>query len=224
MSGIFGGIANQTKSQIYAELKTYTDYKVPKWIGLTLVEARKIRTYYRYMASKYPNITISHWGSVTSAKLETILLRLGNAKIEKEDKNIENIKKLIKESVNKVVVKKPTPEQLKKILEMLFGKGKFILSSDGSYYTLNNKTITKLLKNIDELYYTEDEHYGSDNEFIQSIKDTEKFTIKRLESNNYPSMFEGSRFNYISKLPVDLSRYQIANSDIQTYSYDFSIN
>ena len=79
-----GGVANQNKSSIYRNIKTYTKYKTPKWIGLTVKEAERILMYYRYLASKYPEVDISHWESVTSEDLFKLSVRLGIDRIEKE--------------------------------------------------------------------------------------------------------------------------------------------
>lgn len=104
-----------------------------------------------------------------------------------------------------------------------------VLRSDNDYYALNDRTTRKLLKTLREvemLEYIPPDNETSDFKLMKSIINNGNIEVLRvLDDESVHGLIEeiaAKGFDYISKLKIDLSRYQIAKTKKEYLSYEFS--
>ena len=240
MAQNFGGNA---RSRVYQSIKSsFPNYPIPNWrgTGLTLQELNMIKTIYTQYKKHFGHIALPNWPYVTSdlitkyylkqvddlTKLKNMLEKEYKENIEKKAKRTENIiNDLVNGRINKIEFKHPTKNLIKYILERLQGQGKFVMNlGKNNYYTLNNRTITKLLDNLDELFM-ETVIKGmsySDIELMHVLLSYDTVSIERVIGGK--QFIEGSRFKYICNLPISLERYQIPTKQEDIYKFEYIEN
>lgn len=236
INNAIGGIANMNKSRYYHMIEEM-GYQKPKWIGLSRKEAEDIYYMYRAIKRNFPTYVHPHYETVSSIALARILFNLN---IEKEAQT-EIIRNEMTAIINRLrglrygELLSLNAKYFALLLKYLNGKGlSYILHMGTIYYTLNDKTIKRLLTE------NKTEIVGSDAELLES--ELTDFTIEPVQPkiDNNQFMFEdegpvvepikstihGKGFKYICKLPEseDLKRYQIPISQEQAQTYEFSEN
>ena len=124
----------------------------------------------------------------------------------------KNLKTLITDE-KKFKIRKPNINQFRRILTRFSQQvmPNVLMKVGDVKYALNNKTIDRLLSNIDDLFYEEiDADSGdSDKQLIYAIREYKKVEFERLAMTSIYKKGKGGFFKYLHKMKFDLSEFQI---------------
>lgn len=115
-----------------------------------------------------------------------------------------------------LTIKNITPNKLKAIISKLNPLNKNLLTVGSTRYVLNEKTIKRLLDNIDSIWFSETDIAGSDPELIQNIKEVNSITLSEIKwmGKNHN---EGAFFKYYNNTKIDLTDFQIYENKQSKY-------
>ena len=209
---------NLKKSIVYKELKILmkqynaTNLSLKKW-----VEKGSTRLYWNKKLQLFKK-------ELEEQREEERKRRKKDENKHKEyDKLLNDLSKNKEENIT-IDISNESPDDLLYVLNKIKENGgKYILSQNGTGYTLNSKTLNKLIVHVDEHFIDETGELGSDAQICQKAKQSGSINIYKVQEPNY-KLIEGSAFDYMHLLPIDLTRYQIANKEEQLYNYDFSMH
>ncbi len=154
-----------------------------------------------------------------AAKLYNKKITIKNQQIMKErkkKKEMNDFRTRIQREIKKNDIirrRKLDKEKTKELLKSFKNvKGYFKLNVGNKSYTLNQGTLDRLIKNLDDLFVDTDEGDESDPEIIMLVKGNRTFEIERIDyklDGTYKAN-NGGFFKYTHKLEnVDLSKLQI---------------
>jgi hypothetical protein len=116
-------------------------------------------------------------------------------------------------------------ETLINLIRVFSGYDQKVLMSidNNAFYTLSDKNVKRLVGIIgsDEI---SGDWTNSDTIVYNSSKLVREVTVKFSKIIGREDYIEGSKFNHICLLPIDLKRYQIAKNEDELFEYEFSFN
>lgn len=123
---------------------------------------------------------------------------------------VKGIKKKVKVDINKVPI-----DTALKIIKKIGKNAKVLININGDHFTMNDKTLRRLIRIVNEARIRQTEVTGSDGRIIASIV-VQKFfdieiapTLKFLKSGKAKKKRGGKFFCYNHKLDIDLTKYGI---------------
>jgi len=124
----------------------------------------------------------------------------------------KNLRELITDEQN-FKIRKPSQDQFKRILTRFSQQimPNVLMRIGNVRYALNNKTIDRLLSNIDSLYYeeVEEDSGDSDKQLIYALREYKTVEFERLKMTSVYKKGKGGFFKYLHKMKFDLTEFQI---------------
>lgn len=162
--------------------ETY-DYILKDYNRKVISDRKKLKSFESKINRQFKNLF--------NDKNENISLSIENAYLN----GVDNIKKLVKLIRNNYL--------------KVFNEGKVLMTVGETNYLLNNQTLERLERYINNNLILEEDTTNSDEQVILSITDNDLITFSKFKLINKNKKQSGGFFKYYNKTDIDMSKYGI---------------